>query len=423
MDTRGAPYIQKVTSGPITIQGYGPDKLFKWLRLTGGIPTRSGKDSIAHILYIKHELPEVYRQTYKFLEPKDYINLRLTGRFAATHDSVNLHWLTDNRNIANIRWADRLISMAGLDREKLPDLVPAATVLGPLTREAGNELGLPEGVPIVAGTTDAQSAAMGAGAVHDYQAHLYLGTSSWISCHVPFKRTDIDNNLASLPSAVPGKYYVANEQECAGVCLTFLRDNLVFPNDALNAAPPPADALIRFDRMAEGVPAGSDGVIFTPWLVGERTPVEDAWLRGGFHNLSLKTSRAQLVRAVFEGVAYNSRWLLACVEKFCGRRLDPINMIGGGALADVWCQIHADVLNRTIRQVKDPIRASLRGAALLASAALGHISFDEISERVEIAKTFRHNPEHRRVYEAMFKEFLNIYRNNRQMYARLNRTA
>ncbi len=421
MDTRGEPHVRKITGGFIKVAGYGVDKLMAWLPLTGGIPTHSGKDSIAHILYLKHERPEVYRETHKFLEPKDYLNLRLTGQYAATYDSINLHWLTDNRDISNIHYHDRLLALTGVARGKLPDLKRAGDILGPLTPEAAAELGLRDSVQVIAGTTDAQSAAIGSGAVRDYEAHLYLGTSSWISCYVPFKKTDIVNNIASLPSAVPGRYYVANEQECAGVCLTFLRDNLLYAKDELGTGAPPAEAYRLFDRLAEQAPAGSDRVVFAPWLYGERTPIEDHTVRGGFFNLSLKSTRQDLVRAVFEGVAYNARWLLGCVEPFCGRRLDTLNMIGGGAKSGIWCQIHADVLNRTIRQVKDPIWANVRGAAFLAAIALRFMKFDEISERVEIAKTYRPDPANRKIYDELFKEFLNVYRNNKQMYARLNR--
>ncbi|MDI6768352.1 MAG: FGGY-family carbohydrate kinase [Anaerolineales bacterium] len=420
MDTRGARYAQKATNGIFKIQGYGIGKLLTWLRLTGGVPTPSGKDSLAHILFVKHELPEIYRQTYKFLEPKDYINMRLTGQVAATYDSVNLHWLTDNRDIYNILWDNRLLGMAGVEREKLPELRRTLDVLGPLRAEAARELGLSEKTLVVAGATDAQSAAVGSGAVRDYEAHLYLGTSSWISCHVPFKKTDLLHSMASLPSAIPGKYYIANEQECAGACLNFLRDNLLYAEDELRTGAPPGNIYEVFDRMAEQAPAGSEGVIFTPWLVGERTPVEDALIRGGFFNLSLKTDRRVLVRAVFEGVAYNARWLLECVERFAGRRMEPINMIGGGAQSDIWCQIHADVLKRTIRQVKDPIRAGLRGAAFLATVALGLTTFDEIAARLQITNTFQANPANRRIHDQLFKEFVNLYQANRPICARLN---
>jgi xylulokinase len=421
MDTRGARYVREITGGRLRIQGYGIGKLLTWVRLTGGIPGHSGKDSIAHILYIKNERPDVYRATHKFLEPKDYVNLLLTGKYAASYDSINLHWLTDNRDAANIHYEDKLLALTDIERAKLPELQHASDILGPLKPEAAAELGLPSGLPVVTGTSDAQSAAIGSGAVKDFEAHLYLGTSSWISCFVPFKKTSLFNNMASLPSAVPGRYYVANEQECAGVCLTYLRNNLLYPEDQLATGSRPADAYQIFDRVAAKVPAGSGRVIFTPWLYGERTPVEDHALRGGLFNLSLRTEREHLVRAVFEGVAYNARWLLGCVERFCRQRLDNINMIGGGAKSDVWCQIYADVLDRTIRQVKDPLQANARGAGLIGAVALRCIKFDEIAGQVEIANTHHPNPAHRRIYDELFREFMNLYRRNKSIYARLNR--
>ena len=331
MDARGARYIKGITGGPIEVQGYGIGKLLTWLRLTGGVPTQVGKDPIAHILYIKNEFPEIYRATYKFLEPKDYLNLRLTGRFAASYDSIALHWLTDNRNISNVVYDDRLIAMSTLDREKLPDLKRAIDLLGPIKPEIAEELGLNKNVQAVLGTPDVHSAAIGSGAVRDYEAHLYIGTSSWLACHVPFKKSDLLHNMASVPSAIPERYLLINEQECAGACLNFLRDSIVYPEDELATQARPADVYQAFDRVAERVPAGSDKVIFTPWLYGERTPVDDHHVRGGFFNQSLKTTREHLIRAVFEGVAYNSRWLLQYVEKFVKRRLEAINMVGGGA--------------------------------------------------------------------------------------------
>ena len=142
MDTRGAPHVRRIIGGWPRIQGYGLGKLLTWVRLTGGAPTHSGKDSIAHILYIKAERPDVYRATCKFLEPKDYLNLLLTGEFAASYDSINLHWLTDNRDIAHIRYDARLLSLAGIAPEKLPVLKHATEVLGVLTTDAAEQLGL-----------------------------------------------------------------------------------------------------------------------------------------------------------------------------------------------------------------------------------------------------------------------------------------
>ena len=421
MDSRGGPYIKRLTAGRIKIQGYSIFRLWTWLRLTAGAPGQAGKDPLAHILYIKHEHPDIYARTHKFLEPKDYLNLRLTGLFRASYDSISLHWVTDNRDISRVVYHPRLLRMAGIEREKLPDLQRAVDILGPLKPGVARELGLGENVLVVTGTPDVHSAALGSGAVRDYESHLYIGTSSFLICHLPYKKTDLLHNMATLPSAIPNRYLLANEQESAGVCLTFLRDNLFFPQDEWAPRERPPNAYQIFDRIAEQVPAGSDKVIFTPWLYGERTPVEDRTVRSGFFNQSLRTRRAHLVRAVFEGVAYNSRWLLGCVERFTGREMNPINMIGGGANSNLWCQIHADVLGRVIRQVKDPLLANVRGAAFLAAVGLGYLTFDDIPSRVHIAQSYTPNSAHRQIYSELFREFVNIYKCNRKIYARLNK--
>jgi xylulokinase len=423
LDSRGSKYVKDIAGGPVSIQGYAPFKLMKWLRLTGGIPSHSGKDPIAHILLLKNERPDIYARTYKFLEPKDYINLKLTGKFAASFDSIAIHWVTDNRDLARVDYSEPLLRMAGVEREKFPDLRRAVDILGPIRKEVADELGLREDVQVVMGTPDVQAAALGSGAVRDFEGHLYIGTSSWLTCHVPYKKTDIFHNMATLPSAIPERYFIANEQETAGGCLNFLRDNILYHKDQLLQEEKQPDVYKVFDRIAEGVPPGSGKVIFTPWLYGERTPVEDHAVRSGIFNQSLNTTREHMIRAVLEGVAFNGRWLLGYVEKFIRRPLNPINMIGGGANSPIWCQIHADVFNRTIRQVKDPILANLRGAAFLAAVSLGYCRFEDIPDRVRIANTYLPNPDNRGIYDELFAEFKNIYKCNRRIYARLNRSS
>jgi xylulokinase len=418
MDSRGEPYIKKINEGIINIEGYGILNIIRWLRSTGGLPVKSGKDPIAHILWIKNERPEVYKKTFNFLEPKDYLNLRLTGEFAASIDSIMLHWITDIRDINNVHYNKGLIKKMGVERDKFPDLKKSIDVLGVVKKEVAQNLGIREDTKVIVGSADLHSAIIGSGAVRDFEGHIYIGTSSWAMCHVPFKKTSISTNMASLPSAIPGRYFVANEQETAGACLKFLRDNVLFVDDETKIENP--EVYREFDKMAETVPPGSNGLIFTPWLYGERTPVEDHTVRGGLHNISLPIRRNDIVRAIFEGVAFNSRWLFELVEKFINRKMDPVNMIGGGAQSDVWCQIYADVLNRTIRQVKDPIMANARGAALIAAVGLGLCSFDDIPDLVQYSKIFEPNPENRELYDRMFNEFLGLYKRNKAMHKRLN---
>jgi xylulokinase len=163
-------------------------------------------------------------------------------------------------------------------------------------------------------------------------------------------------------------------------------------------------------------------VIFTPWLAGERSPVDNRSARGGIHNLSLQTTHSDLARAVLEGVALNTRWLSEGVERFIGRPLGPIRAIGGGAVSSPWCSIYADVLDRTIEQVADAQHANLRGSALLAGMALRRVQPGEVRSLVPLEATHRPDPEHRERYDQLFAGFRAFYRAQRRMFARLNRS-
>ena len=270
------------------------------------------------------------------------------------------------------------------------------------------------------GSPDIHAAALGSGAIGDFEGHIYIGTSSWIVAHVPFKKADIVHAIASIPSAIPGRYIIVNEQETAGGVLTYLKNKILYHHDELLKEEAVPDVYKIFDRIAAKVPAGSNKVIFTPWLNGERTPVEDNSVRACLFNLSLDNNRGDIIRAFLEGVAFNQKWVLKYVEKFIGRRMDPLHIVGGGAVSDLWCQIHADILNRTIKQVKDPIQTNARGAAFIASVALGFLEFEDIPKHVEINNCFEPNPQHRKIYDDMFQEYLNIYKKNKAIYKRLN---
>ena len=409
MDSRGAPYIHDLVSAKINVAGYHPLRLKAWIQKTGGIPSHSGKDPIGHILWLRHERPDVYKAAKYFLEPCDYLNARLTGRICASYDSIVAHWLTDNRDLTKVRYDAELLALCDLKESQLPPLVPSATVVGEILSQVADDWGLAPGTKVVTATGDVHSAVVGSGALGDYEGHLYMGTSSWLSCHIPTKKTDLLNNQAALPSAVPGRYFLANEHEVGGGALLWLRDQ--------------AQMVGNYDEandLAAASPTGSNRVIFTPWLNGERTPVDDHTIRGGWNNVSITNNRADLVRSVFEGVAYNSRWLLDVVEKFIKKPLDGLNFIGGGAQSDLWGQMHADVCNRVIRRVAEPQHANTRGAAFVAWLALGRQSLDELNRSVTIEREFQPDPTARVVYAGLYKEFLNIYKANKAIHARLN---
>ena len=427
MDARGAEYADGVAGGGLEIPGTGYNalRLKKWLGMTGGLPSLSGKDPVGHILWLKHERPDIYRAAHKFLDVPDYLNMRFTGRMCASFDSIVGYWCTDNRDLAQVEYRDELIKMAGFDRAKLPDLVPTCSVVGPITPEVAKQLGLGEHVQVITGTGDTSSAGIGSGAVRDFEAHLYIGTSSWLSCHVPFKKTDITSNITSLPSGIPNRYWVATEQDVAGKALQWLIDNILYPQDELSTGAPPADVFDRLNTLAASGPAGNDGVLFTPWLNGERTPVDNHLIRSMWFNLGLATTRAHLVRGVFEGVALNTRWMMEAAEKFVRKQrpdgFEHINFVGGGAKSPLWCQIHADVLNRPIRQVKDPVLANVRGAGFSAAVALGYLVWDDIPGKIEIERTFTPDPANREIYDRLFAHFVDLFKQNKGTFAALNR--
>ncbi|MBN8581873.1 MAG: FGGY-family carbohydrate kinase [Anaerolineae bacterium] len=420
MDMRGAANLKKQIGGLINIDGAGISNVLRFVRLTGGMPSMTGKDPAAHMLFIRDTMPEIYKKTHKFLNVLDYINLRLTGDFVASFDSIVTSWVTDNRNPDDIHYDDSLIRALGIDRDKLPDVVACTKIIGNLRSDVANLLGLSSKVKVVAGAIDNTAAAIGAGAVDDYALHLYIGTSSWMAAHVPFKKTDVASSMASIPCAVPGRYLLTALQATAGGNLTFLRDNIIYHKDELLQEADVPDIFKVLDQIAKRVPAGANGVMYTPWIWGERAPVDDKTLRAGLYNLSLNSTREDIIRAFLEGIAYNTRWLLSPVEKFLGRKVKSINIVGGGAQSDVWCQIFADVMNVEIRQVTDPIYANARGAAWIAAVGLGEIKFADIPAMIQFRKAYQPKIENRAVYDRGFENFQLIYKQMKGVYRRLN---
>jgi len=422
MDTRGGRHARRLVDGPVRIAGYDILKLWRWIRWTGGAPTRSGVDGLGHSLFLKFERPEIWAKTHRLLEPMDFLNLRLTGRFAASYGTIFPYWLTDNRDVRRIDYHPALLRMAGIEREKLPDLLPVDTVLGTLLPKVALELGLSPATRVMMGNCDGQSAVLGAGCVRDYDGYFSIGTTSWLSCHVPAKKSDLAHMLTTMPAALPGRYVVMAEQGVAGRCLEFLKDNLLYPREGFGPAAPP-DIYAALDAEAARVPAGSHGLIFTPWLGGVTCPDDEPCTRSAFINQTLRTTRGHYVRAVMEGVAFNLRWLKGNVERFVGRPFPQLGFVGGGALSETWCGILADVLGCPIRQIAHPRHANAVGGALAAFTALGELRVEDVPERVKVAAIHQPDPANARLYADQFAEFLELYRRMKPVYRRLNRPS
>ncbi|GAA4732309.1 xylulokinase [Phytohabitans rumicis] len=425
LDMRGAPHLRKQFGGTPSVGGMSARRVARWLRLTGGVPSTTGKDPAAHMLLVRDEMPEVYERTATFLNVLDWINLKLTGRTVATVDSILTSWVTDNRRPGDIRYAPALVADCGIDAGKLPPIVACTEVIGTLSPSAAAHLGLPPSVQVVAGAIDNTAAAVGAGTVGDNEPHLYLGTSSWIAAHVPRKKTDVRAQIAALPCAVPGRYLMTALQATAGANLTWLRDKVVEWDDPLVGAGhisrDEGSIFDAFDKILPTVPPGANGVLYTPWLYGERAPVDDPNLRAGFFNISLDTSRSDLLRAVFEGVALNTRWLAKAVDRFLGTPVTSMVITGGGARSDSWCQIFADVLGIEMRRDARPVAVNARGAGWIGAVGAGMISYADIPGLMRNDHVFEPGTAAHATYDEIFAVYQDLHKRLAPIYRRLNR--
>ena len=306
--------------------------------------------------------------------------------------------------------------------------MPTGTVLGGLAPAAAAELGLLPGTPVVAGTGDLHSAAVGSGAVADFDAHLYIGTSSWISCHVPFKKTDALTNIASIPSGIPRPLPRRRRaRDRRGVPDVAARQRAVPGRRAAlggggagGGGGVPAEVLRHAQRRGRLGAPGPHGVLFTPWLNGERSPVDDHTIRGGFHNLSLSSTRSDMVRAVFEGVALNSAWLLGAVEKFCKRRFDSLAFVGGRRQLRPVVPDSRRRHGAHIRQVADPVLANVRGAGCSRCSPSATSRWTDIPGTVEVKAIYEPDPATAALYAGLLKEFVNLYKETKGIHKRLN---
>jgi len=430
-DSRARDLVRPVIGGPVNVGGYAPHKVLPFIRVTGGAPSPNGADPTGHALLLREWMTDVYDRAVTLLEPVDFIGFRFSGRVAATPASMLASWLTDNRIGAPLGYSPDMVARARRDIAKLPELVPTGTVLGPLLGEVAGQLGVAPGAPVVAGVPDLHAAVVGSGAVAPYETHMSISTTAWIGARVPFKKTDILHSIATVPGLDAAYPLIVNNHETGGAALQWLREQVIAPHDGLlgggsgigEKGLAPENLAPSFDdltALAATAPAGSEGLIFTPWLSGERSPVDDKDLRGAWLNVSLRTDRAALVRSVLEGVAYNARWLFDPYRKFLGRPVSSVRILGGGAQSDLWCQVHADILGVPVEQVEDPRDAQLRGVALWARVCLGELRLEEAGAMVSVRRRFEPTPAHAAAYERGYAEFRRLYGSLKGHYRRLN---
>ena len=267
--------------------------------------TLCGKDGIPKLLWLKQEEPDVYKKMSCFLDVNGYLIYRSTGNMVMEWTGASVFGL----DLKKKKWLTSIFRYVGLDPGKLPPLVRSIDQVGTLSNEAASACGLLQGTPVIAGAGDAPCAAVGSGAVGEGDGHIYLGTSGWVGV-VTHRTPKGKCGAATIHSADPDKAFFFAETETAGACIQWMADQLY---ESEKSKVPEIHAFM--DERAARIPPGSGYLIFTPWMYGERAPISDCNVRAGFLNLSAEHTRDHMLRAVYEGVAYNIRWIVEIVEK------------------------------------------------------------------------------------------------------------
>lgn len=374
----------------------------------------SASYSLAKLLWIRDNQPDLYVRAHKVLHAKDYIVARLTGAFATDYSDASGMNLLD---LTTLNWSDPILSAMQIDPSLLPDLHGSTDVVGGITPAAAAETGLLPGTPVVIGGGDGSCAAAGAGVVRVGSAYNYVGSSSWIGIATERPIFDPAQRTFTWVHVVPGLFSPTGTMQAAGYSYQWTREQLGAPEAAL-AAQEGGSAYEYMNRLAESVPPGADNLLYLPYLLGERSPRWNPLARGAFVGLSVKHTRAHMVRAVLEGVTFNLRVILdAFLEQ--GIDIGAIRVIGGGAKGALWRQIMADIYEHPIHKLVMLDEATSLGAAVTGGVGVGLFKDFSVAETWAVEEERLPNPETQVVYRKLYGVFNRAYAALEPIYGEL----
>ncbi len=357
--------------------------------------------SLAKILWLRDNQPQIYHEAYKFVQAKDAIVARLTGEFvtdASDASGMNLF------NLEQDTWSERLLQAAEIEPGQLPEIRRSTDVVGRVQPDVAEEVGLVGGTPVVIGAGDGACATVGAGVVEEGSAYNYVGSSSWIGISSRKPIYDPDLRTFTFAHAVPGMYAPLGTMQAAGASYQWLRDQLCLP-EVQAAEAIGVSAYEMMNQKASSSPTGANGLIFLPYLFGERSPRWNPRARGSFIGLTFRHTRADMIRAVLEGVSLNLRVVLEAFRAQ-GATFDSMRLIGGGARGRFWCQMLADVYGLPIHRLDILEEATSMGAAVIGGVGIGlYPDFSMSHSMNPVVEVFTPDPTNQATYEQIADVF------------------
>lgn len=370
------------------------------------------------VLWVRKHEPEVYARTAKILLPKDYIRYRLSGEFFTDVSDASGMALLD---VARRRWSNAMLAACEIPRSWLAEVTESPVASTRLSAEAARLTGLTEGLPIIAGGGDQAAQAVGCGIVREGVISATLGTSGVVFAHSDAYRVEPEGRLHAFCHAVPDRWHLMGVMLSAAGSFQWYKNTLGVEEAALEKSTG-ENAYDLLTRAAAGVSAGSEGLLFLPYLSGERTPHPDPMARGVFFGLSLRHQKAHLTRAVLEGVSYGLRDSLELMRAL-GISSSRIVASGGGARSGLWRQMLADVFDTPLVTV-NATEGAAYGAALLAGVGAGVYPTVEAACDATLAETGRTEPgADQPAYEAYYPHYRRLYPALKTAFAELGQTV
>ncbi len=362
--------------------------------------------TLPKILWLRQHEPDIYRSAHKFIQAKDSIAARLTGAFVTDRsDATSTNMYDLHRKV----WSQHIFDAAGLDMDKMPEVLASTDIVGEVTPQAAEACGLVTGTPVVIGGGDGVCASAGAGVVAEGSAYNYIGSSSWIALATEQPLLDPEFKTFTYCHLAPDMYMPTGTTQSAGAAYQWARDQLC-RSEKQDALATGRSAYPLMDDEARLSPPGANGLLFLPYLMGERTPHWNPRARGGFIGLTMRHTRADMLRAVLEGVTFNLKWILD-IFLAQGAQIDAMRLIGGGARARFWNQIMADIYGLPVQRLSILEEATSMGAALAGGVAVGlYPDFSMAAAMNPIQETIDPDPQAAQVYAQTFPLFQEMYR-------------
>ncbi|MCF7936905.1 MAG: FGGY-family carbohydrate kinase [Synergistales bacterium] len=364
---------------------------------------------ICKVMWYKDNVPEIYQRTYAFLQYKELIAERLTGEVATEYGDMSMNGMMDSRKRAI---SPEIFQAAGVDQGKIPEILNSHDIVGRVTAEAAEEFGLAEGTPVTLGSGDVICANTGAGVIREGMGYTYIGSANWSAVYADEPSLDPRYKMNCNTMQPFGGYNLVMITASGGIAQDWFRDGVYGTDRRLMEQVLGLPVYTTMHQDARAVPPGAEGLLFFPYLRGGGAPHFDINARGCFLGLGMTHTRAHMLRAIYEGVCFNMRWLYDLYEEMgvSISGLDRIRAIGGGVRNDLWMQIYADVNGQPFSRLSAPQQSTALGAAIMGGVGVGiWKDYAEATGKISVETTFHPDSGANAVYEDLYRIYREAY--------------